>query len=183
MILCAFAPGVGVSRQLSAVTEGQKLHTGVYRIINDQRQPGVGLHVCVNNNRLWGKTCGSASPTNQDVFVLHDKGDNKYIIQSLYNGQYVQDVTKNYVEYETGGSAAQFTILYQDKSKGTGISYFNIFNPSNGANDNWCWHMDGSRHVIRWHPMENGGISPCDFRLEEVTTMSKGDVREILVKN
>ena len=43
--------------------------------------------------------------------------------------------------------------------------------------------MDGSRHVIRWHPMENGGISPCDFRLEEVTTMSKGDVREILVKN
>ena len=122
LILCAFAPGVGVSRQLSAVTEGQKLHTGVYRIINDQRQPGVDLHVCVNNNRLCGKTYGSASPTNQDVFVLHDKGDNKYIIQSLYNGQYVQDVTKNYVEYETGGSAAQFTILYQDKSKGTGIS-------------------------------------------------------------
>ena len=184
MALNAIMPSVAkASAAPTAEGENQQLKAGVYYIVNDKRQAGTDLHVYVDENGLHGKNYTSPAADFANVFVLHAKGD-KYTIQSLKDGKYVQNVTANSVPYKTGNDAHKFQIVYQTQSSGTGKSYFNIYNDKVGAND-FCWHLDGQRHVVRWYPLRDNGrtaLGPSEFRLDPVTSLSKQQVLDRLAQ-
>lgn len=184
MALTAIVPSVAkASAAPTAEGENQQLKAGVYYIVNDKRQAGTDLHVYVDESGLHGKNYTSPAADFANVFVLHAKGD-KYTIQSLKDGKYVQNVTANSVPYKTGNDAHKFQIVYQTQSSGTGKSYFNIYNERVGAND-FCWHLDGQRHVVRWYPLRDNGrtaLGPSEFRLDPVTSLSKQQVLDRLAQ-
>ena len=180
LALTAAVPSVAKASMLSAAPtadgENQKLKPGVYYIVNDKRQKGTDLHVFVNDEgTLHGQHYGSPSTDFSDLFLLHAKGD-RYTIQSLKNAKYVQSVGQNNEVYKTADDAYKFRIEYQTESSGTGKSYFNIYN-SNA--EDWCWHLDAQKHIVRWKPLMDNGIravGPSEFRFDPVTTLTNEQV-------
>lgn len=186
MLLSIAMPSFARTARLAAAPTGggenQILTTGVYQIVNDKRQPGSNLHVYVDGNgSLRGQTFSTIPSDYADVFVVHAKEGDSYSIQSLKNGQFVQTVSGNNVTYKTSDAAYNFNVVYQPKSKGTGKSYFNIFNDK--GNNGWCWHIDAQKNIVRWYPLTDGGniaIGPSEFLFKPVTTLSEKQVRERL---
>ena len=180
LALTAAVPSVAKASMLSAAPtadgENQKLKPGVYYIVNDKRQKGTDLHVFVDDKgTLHGQHYGSPSTDFSDLFLLHAKGD-RYTIQSLKNAKYVQSVGQNNEVYKTANDAYKFRIEYQTESSGTGKSYFNIYN-SNA--EDWCWHIDGQKDIVRWKPLMDNGIravGPSEFRFDPVTTLTNEQV-------
>ena len=180
LALTAAVPSVAKASMLSAAPtadgENQKLKPGVYYIVNDKRQKGTDLHVFVDDKgTLHGQHYGSPSTDFSDLFLLHAKGD-RYTIQSLKNAKYVQSVGQNNEVYKTANDAYKFRIIYQTESSGTGKSYFNIYN-SNA--EDWCWHIDGQKDIVRWKPLMDNGIravGPSEFRFDPVTTLTNEQV-------
>ena len=180
LALTAAVPSVAKASMLSAAPtadgENQKLKPGVYYIVNDKRQKGTDLHVFVNDEgTLHGQHYGSPSTDFSDLFLLHAK-DGRYTIQSLKNAKYVQSVGQNNEVYKTANDAYKFRIIYQTESSGTGKSYFNIYN-SNA--EDWCWHLDAQKHIVRWKPLMDNGIravGPSEFRFDPVTTLTNEQV-------
>ena len=180
LALTAAVPSVAKASMLSAAPtadgENQKLKPGVYYIVNDKRQKGTDLHVFVNDEgTLHGQHYGSPSTDFSDLFLLHAKGD-RYTIQSLKNAKYVQSVGQNNEVYKTANDAYKFRIIYQTESSGTGKSYFNIYN-SNA--EDWCWHLDAQKDIVRWKPLMDNGIravGPSEFRFDPVTTLTNEQV-------
>ena len=180
LALTAAVPSVAKASMLSAAPtadgENQKLKPGVYYIVNDKRQKGTDLHVFVDDKgTLHGQHYGSPSTDFSDLFLLHAK-DGRYTIQSLKNAKYVQSVGQNNEVYKTADDAYKFRIEYQTESSGTGKSYFNIYN-SNA--EDWCWHLDAQKHIVRWKPLMDNGIravGPSEFRFDPVTTLTNEQV-------
>ena len=180
LALTAAVPSVAKASMLSAAPtadgENQKLKPGVYYIVNDKRQKGTDLHVFVDDKgTLHGQHYGSPSTDFSDLFLLHAKGD-RYTIQSLKNAKYVQSVGQNNEVYKTADDAYKFRIEYQTESIGTGKSYFNIYN-SNA--EEWCWHIDAQKDIVRWKPLMDNGIravGPSEFRFDPVTTLTNEQV-------
>ena len=180
LALTAAVPSVAKASMLSAAPtadgENQKLKPGVYYIVNDKRQKGTDLHVFVNDEgTLHGQHYGSPSTDFSDLFLLHAK-DGRYTIQSLKNAKYVQSVGQNNEVYKTADDAYKFRIIYQTESSGTGKSYFNIYN-SNA--EEWCWHIDAQKDIVRWKPLMDNGIravGPSEFRFDPVTTLTNDQV-------
>lgn len=180
LALTAAVPSVAKASILSAAPtadgENQKLKPGVYYIVNDKRQKGTDLHVFVDDKgTLHGQHYGSPSTDFSDLFLLHAKGD-RYTIQSLKNAKYVQSVGQNNEVYKTADDAYKFRIEYQTESSGTGKSYFNIYN-SNA--EEWCWHLDAQKDIVRWKPLMDNGIravGPSEFRFDPVTTLTNEQV-------
>ena len=180
LALTAAVPSVAKASMLSAAPtadgENQKLKPGVYYIVNDKRQKGTDLHVFVNDEgTLHGQHYGSPSTDFSDLFLLHAK-DGRYTIQSLKNAKYVQSVGQNNEVYKTADDAYKFRIIYQTESSGTGKSYFNIYN-SNA--EDWCWHLDAQKDIVRWKPLMDNGIravGPSEFRFDPVTTLTNEQV-------
>ena len=180
LALTAAVPSVAKASILSAAPtadgENQKLKSGVYYIVNDKRQKGTDLHVFVDDKgTLHGQHYGSPSTDFSDLFLLHAK-DGRYTIQSLKNAKYVQSVGQNNEVYKTADDAYKFRIEYQTESSGTGKSYFNIYN-SNA--EDWCWHLDAQKHIVRWKPLMDNGIravGPSEFRFDPVTTLTNEQV-------
>ena len=164
--------------------ENQKLKPGVYYIVNDKRQKGTDLHVFVDGKgTLHGQQYSSPSTDFSDLFLLHAK-DGRYTIQSLKNAKYVQSVGQNNEVYKTADDAYKFRIEYQTESSGTGKSYFNIYNDQVGG-DQFCWHLDAQRNVVRWYLREDNGrtaLGPSEFRLDPVTSLSKQQVLDRLAE-
>ena len=180
LALTAAVPSVAKASMLSAAPtadgENQKLKPGVYYIVNDKRQKGTDLHVFVNDEgTLHGQHYDSPSTDFSDLFLLHAK-DGRYTIQSLKNAKYVQSVGQNNEVYKTANDAYKFRIIYQTESSGTGKSYFNIYN-SNA--EDWCWHLDAQKDIVRWKPLMDNGIravGPSEFRFDPVTTLTNEQV-------
>ena len=180
LALTAAVPSVAKASMLSAAPtadgENQKLKPGVYYIVNDKRQKGTDLHVFVDGKgTLHGQHYSSPSTDFSDLFLLHAK-DGRYTIQSLKNAKYVQSVGQNNEVYKTADDAYKFRIEYQTESSGTGKSYFNIYN-SNA--EDWCWHLDGQKDIVRWKPLMDNGIravGPSEFRFDPVTTLTNEQV-------
>ena len=180
LALTAAVPSVAKASMLSAAPtadgENQKLKPGVYYIVNDKRQKGTDLHVFVDDKgTLHGQHYSSPSTDFSDLFLLHAKGD-RYTIQSLKNAKYVQSVGQNNEVYKTANDAYKFRIIYQTESSGTGKSYFNIYN-SNA--EEWCWHLDAQKDIVRWKPLMDNGIravGPSEFRFDPVTTLTNEQV-------
>ena len=180
LALTAAVPSVAKASMLSAAPtadgENQKLKPGVYYIVNDKRQKGTDLHVFVNDEgTLHGQHYSSPSTDFSDLFLLHAK-DGRYTIQSLKNAKYVQSVGQNNEVYKTADDAYKFRIIYQTESSGTGKSYFNIYN-SNA--EEWCWHIDAQKDIVRWKPLMDNGIravGPSEFRFDPVTTLTNEQV-------
>ena len=180
LALTAAVPSVAKASMLSAAPtadgENQKLKPGVYYIVNDKRQKGTDLHVFVDGKgTLHGQQYSSPSTDFSDLFLLHAK-DGRYTIQSLKNAKYVQSVGQNNEVYKTADDAYKFRIIYQTESSGTGKSYFNIYN-SNA--EDWCWHIDGQKDIVRWKPLMDNGIravGPSEFRFDPVTTLTNEQV-------
>ena len=187
MALTAVMPSVAKASILSAAPtakgENQQLKAGVYFIVNDKRQAGTDLHVYVDERGLHGKNYTSLATDYSNAFLLHAKGD-RYTIQSLKDGKYVQNVNGNSVPYKTGNDAHKFQIVYQSQSSGTGKSYFNIYNDQVGGNQ-FCWHLDAQKNVVRWYPLRDNGriaLGPSEFRLDPVTSLSKQQVLDRLAE-
>ena len=180
LALTAAVPSVAKASMLSAAPtadgENQKLKPGVYYIVNDKRQKGTDLHVFVDDKgTLHGQHYSSPSTDFSDFFLLHAK-DGRYTIQSLKNAKYVQSVGQNNEVYKTANDAYKFRIIYQTESSGTGKSYFNIYN-SNA--EEWCWHLDAQKDIVRWKPLMDNGIravGPSEFRFDPVTTLTNEQV-------
>lgn len=180
LALTAAVPSVAKASMLSAAPtadgENQKLKPGVYYIVNDKRQKGTDLHVFVDGKgTLHGQQYSSPSTDFSDLFLLHAK-DGRYTIQSLKNAKYVQSVGQNNEVYKTANDAYKFRIIYQTESSGTGKSYFNIYN-SNA--EDWCWHLDAQKDIVRWKPLMDNGIravGPSEFRFDPVTTLTNEQV-------
>ena len=180
LALTAAVPSVAKASILSAAPtadgENQKLKPGVYYIVNDKRQKGTDLHVFVDGKgTLHGQHYSSPSTDFSDLFLLHAK-DGRYTIQSLKNAKYVQSVGQNNEVYKTADDAYKFRIIYQIESSGTGKSYFNIYN-SNA--EDWCWHLDAQKDIVRWKPLMDNGIravGPSEFRFDPVTTLTNEQV-------
>ena len=180
LALTAAVPSVAKASMLSAAPtadgENQKLKPGVYYIVNDKRQKGTDLHVFVDDKgTLHGQQYSSPSTDFSDLFLLHAK-DGRYTIQSLKNAKYVQSVGQNNEVYKTADDAYKFRIEYQTESSGTGKSYFNIYN-SNA--EDWCWHIDAQKDIVRWKPLMDNGIravGPSEFRFDPVTTLTNEQV-------
>ena len=180
LALTAAVPSVAKASMLSAAPtadgENQKLKPGVYYIVNDKRQKGTDLHVFVDGKgTLHGQHYSSPSTDFSDLFLLHAK-DGRYTIQSLKNAKYVQSVGQNNEVYKTANDAYKFRIIYQTESSGTGKSYFNIYN-SNA--EDWCWHLDAQKDIVRWKPLMDNGIravGPSEFRFDPVTTLTNEQV-------
>ncbi len=180
LALTAAVPSVAKASILSAAPtadgENQKLKPGVYYIVNDKRQKGTDLHVFVDGKgTLHGQHYSSPSTDFSDLFLLHAK-DGRYTIQSLKNAKYVQSVGQNNEVYKTADDAYKFRIEYQTESSGTGKSYFNIYN-SNA--EEWCWHIDAQKDIVRWKPLMDNGIravGPSEFRFDPVTTLTNEQV-------
>lgn len=180
LALTAAVPSVAKASMLSAAPtadgENPKLKPGVYYIVNDKRQKGTDLHVFVDGKgTLHGQHYSSPSTDFSDLFLLHAK-DGRYTIQSLKNAKYVQSVGQNNEVYKTADDAYKFRIEYQTESSGTGKSYFNIYN-SNA--EDWCWHLDGQKDIVRWKPLMDNGIravGPSEFRFDPVTTLTNEQV-------
>ena len=180
LALTAAVPSVAKASILSAAPtadgENQKLKPGVYYIVNDKRQKGTDLHVFVDGKgTLHGQHYSSPSTDFSDLFLLHAK-DGRYTIQSLKNAKYVQSVGQNNEVYKTANDAYKFRIIYQTESSGTGKSYFNIYN-SNA--EEWCWHIDAQKDIVRWKPLMDNGIravGPSEFRFDPVTTLTNEQV-------
>ena len=164
--------------------ENQTLKTGVYYIVNDKREPGRDLHVYTEaNGHLSGQFYSKPTTNFADIFILHAKGGDNYTIQSLRDGKYVQTVSGNNVTYKTGHEAYKFQVTYQEESKGKGKSYFNIYNDR--VKDDWCWHLDAGKHIVRWHPLQDNGhmaVGPSEFRLLPVTSVTDEQVHAQLAK-
>ena len=180
LALTAAVPSVAKASMLSAAPtadgENQKLKPGVYYIVNDKRQKGTDLHVFVDDKgTLHGQQYSSPSTDFSDLFLLQAK-DGRYTIQSLKNAKYVQSVGQNNEVYKTANDAYKFRIIYQTESSGTGKSYFNIYN-SNA--EDWCWHLDAQKDIVRWKPLMDNGIravGPSEFRFDPVTTLTNEQV-------
>lgn len=180
LALTAAVPSVAKASMLSAAPtadgENQKLKPGVYYIVNDKRQKGTDLHIFVDDKgTLHGQHYSSPSTDFSDLFLLHAK-DGRYTIQSLKNAKYVQSVGQNNEVYKTANDAYKFRIIYQTESSGTGKSYFNIYN-SNA--EDWCWHLDAQKDIVRWKPLMDNGIravGPSEFRFDPVTTLTNEQV-------
>ena len=180
LALTAAVPSVAKASMLSAAPtadgENQKLKPGVYYIVNDKRQKGTDLHVFVDGKgTLHGQHYSSPSTDFSDLFLLHAK-DGRYTIQSLKNAKYVQSVGQNNEVYKTADDAYKFRIEYQTESSGTGKSYFNIYN-SNA--EDWCWHLDAQKDIVRWKPLMDNGIravGPSEFRFDPVKTLTNEQV-------
>ena len=180
LALTAAVPSVAKASMLSAAPtadgENQKLKPGVYYIVNDKRQKGTDLHVFVDGKgTLHGQHYSSPSTDFSDLFLLHAK-DGRYTIQSLKNAKYVQSVGQNNEVYKTADDAYKFRIEYQTESSGTGKSYFNIYN-SNA--EDWCWHLDAQKDIVRWYPLRDNGITalgPSEFRFDPVKTLTNEQV-------
>ena len=180
LALTAAVPSVAKASILSAAPtadgENQKLKPGVYYIVNDKRQKGTDLHVFVDGKgTLHGQHYSSPSTDFSDLFLLHAK-DGRYTIQSLKNAKYVQSVGQNNEVYKTPDGPYMFRIIYQIESSGTGKSYFNIYN-SNA--EDWCWHLDAQKDIVRWKPLMDNGIravGPSEFRFDPVTTLTNEQV-------
>ena len=180
LALTAAVPSVAKASILSAAPtadgENQKLKPGVYYIVNDKRQKGTDLHVFVDGKgTLHGQQYSSPSTDFSDLFLLHAK-DGRYTIQSLKNAKYVQSVGQNNEVYKTANDAYKFRIIYQTESSGTGKYYFNIYN-SNA--EDWCWHLDAQKDIVRWKPLMDNGIravGPSEFRFDPVTTLTNEQV-------
>lgn len=179
LTLGALSPGHAFGKQATGVSS---LKTGVYYIINDQRQKGTDLYVYVTNNELKGKAVSSSHNKNhEDVFVLHKQDDNKFTIQSLKDGKYVQTVGGNNQTFKVADASYTFDILKQTGVGTTAKTYFNIFHDTKKHEN--CWHLDAGKAVVQWKPLsENGGhgLSPSEFIFDEVTTMTTDSVRKIL---
>lgn len=180
LTLGALLPGQAFGKQATGV---KTLKTGVYYIINDQRQKGTDLYVYVSDNsQLKGMAVPSAHNVNHnDVFVLHSQGGDKYTIQSLRNGKYVQTVSGNNQVFKVADGSYTFDITKQTGVTSATKTYFNIFHDT--KNHQNCWHLDANKDVVQWKPLsENGGhgLSPSEFIFEEVTTMTADSVRKIL---
>ncbi len=188
MALTAVIPSVAKASPLSpapkAEGENQQIKTGVYYIVNDKRQLGTDLYVYANaNGQLHGKSFTSTATDYSNVFILHSKGGDNYTIQSLKDGKYIQTVSGNNQAYETGAGAYKFQVVYQTESAGTGKSYFNIYNDR--VKDDWCWHLDGQKVVVRWHPLRDNGktaLGPSEFRLVPATNLSDEQVHSRLAE-
>ena len=180
LALTAAVPSVAKASMLSVAPtadgENQKLKPGVYYIVNDKRQKGTDLHVFVDGKgTLHGQQYSSPSTDFSDLFLLHAK-DGRYTIQSLKNAKYVQSVGQNNEVYKTADDAYKFRIEYQTESSGTGKSYFNIYN-SNA--EDWCWHLDAQKDIVRWKPLMDNGIravGPSEFRFDPVKTLTNEQV-------
>lgn len=179
LTLAAAAQGWALPAVADAGT--QTLKTGIYYIVNDQRHKGSDYHVRVSAGKLSAYKYSTEPKSHVDVFVLHDKGNNSFTIQSLYDGKYVQSVSGNNEQFTVAEAPYAFDILNQTQVDNTVHSYFNIFHDiKNHAN---CWHLDVSDKIVQWKPITEGGktgISPSEFRFEPVTTMSLDSVRTLL---
>ena len=177
--IAALAPTVVFGARAKGV---KTLKTGVYYIINDQRLSGTDLYVyAYGGKQLKGKKVTNHYSNHDDVFVLHQKGDNSYTIQSLRNGKYVQTVSGFGQTFTVGDDPYAFDILEQTEAGSTTKTYFNIFHDT--SNHQLCWHLDGSRNVVQWYPLTDGdkhGLSPSEFIFEADSTMSTDSVRHIL---
>lgn len=179
LTLGALSPGLAHGKQAAGV---KSLKTGVYYIINDQRIKGSDLYVFVNSsNNLLGKTVTKHAKSQEDVFVLHSQGGDKYTIQSLKNGKYVQSVSGNNQTFTVADASYTFDIIKQTKVGNTAKTYFNIFHDTKKHEN--CWHLDGSKNVVQWKPMLSdgkAGLSPSEFIFEADSTITADSVRTIL---
>lgn len=179
LTLGALSPGQAAGKQAAGV---KSLKTGVYYIINDQRTKGTDLYVYVSsNNKLLGKSVTKHAKSHEDVFVLHAQGGDKYTIQSVKNGKYVQSVSGNNQTFTVAGASYTFDIIRQTGVGTTAKTYFNIFHDT--KNHENCWHLDGNKNVVQWKPMLSdgkSGLSPSEFIFEADSTMTADSVRAIL---
>lgn len=80
----------------------EKLLAGVYRIINDKRHNGSDWYAYQNGSDGLFIQGDKATAGYGQLFLLRYTADDKYSIQSLSTGGYVQTVESNEVAYNTG---------------------------------------------------------------------------------
>lgn len=162
----------------ASLKANEKLATGVYRIINDKRHNCTPWYAYQDGtNGLSIQEQKAASGYGQ-LFLLRYTADNKYSIQSLTTGGYVQTVSDNEVAYNTGFAPYSFNLVPWTGDN-TG-NYYNIYNVS--ASDKWGWHANQNNKIVRWTPTTTSTASPSEWKLERVDTISDTSLKNQLAK-
>ena len=187
MALTAVMPSVAKASILSAAPtaegENQQLKAGVYFIVNDKRQAGTDLHVYVDESGLHGKNYTSLATDYSNAFLLHAKGD-KYTIQSLKDGKYVQNVNGNQCPLVRQATTLISSRLFISHSQVVRVSLTSI-SIMIMQEEPILLALDAQRNVVRWYPLRDNGriaLGPSEFRLDPVTSLSKQQVLDRLAE-
>ncbi len=169
---------VKTDEMTASLKNTEKLHTGVYRIINDKRHDGSDWYAYQNgSNGLFIQGTKATSGYDQ-LFLLRYTADDKYSIQSLTSGGYVQTVESNEVAYNTGFSPHGFNIA--PWTRDNSHTYYNIFNVS--ASDGWGWHANRDDKIVRWTPSTASTATASEWKLERVDSISDESLKNQLAK-
>lgn len=150
----------------ASLNSHRQLATGVYRIINDRRHENADWYAYQDGTNGLFIQQDKATTGYSQLFLLRYTADNKYSIQNLSTGGYVQTVTANEVAYNTAMTPYSFNLVPWAKDS----TYYNIYNVS--ASDKWGWHANQGNKIVRWTPTTTNTPSPSEWKLERVDTIS-----------
>ncbi|MGN0216465.1 MAG: hypothetical protein ACI4BG_08000, partial [Prevotella sp.] len=156
----------------------EKLLAGVYRIINDKRHNGSDWYAYQNGSDGLFIQGDKATSGYGQLFLLRYTADDKYSIQSLSSGGYVQTVESNEVAYNTGFMPHGFNIV--PWTRDNSHTYYNIFNVS--ASNGWGWHANQNNKIVRWTPSAESTASASEWKLERVDSISDVSLKNQLAK-
>lgn len=152
--------------------------TGAYYIVNDQRHKGQGWYATESSSRLVISQTAPDITTGKGIFLLRPQNGDKYFIQSLSTGRYVQNVEANNQAYKTAATAFSYEIRQQ--AKDTSLTYYNIYND---IDKDWCWHAASNNDIVRWHAWEHDNLhelSPSEWKLERDTLLADSTIKRML---
>ena len=151
---------------------------GAYYIVNDQRHKGTDWYATESSYKLIISKTTPNESTGKGIFLLRPQNGDKYFVQSLATGRYVQGVDANETAYPTATTGFSFEIKQQPKD--ASHTYFNIFND---YDKDWCWHANSSNKIVRWHQWAHDGkteLSPSEWKLVKDTLLTDSMIKSMI---
>lgn len=158
------------------------LVAGAYYIVNDQRHKPTDWFAYENtsSHTLAIQSTKPNTTTGQGIFLVRPQSGDKYFVQSLSTGRYVQGVDANETAYPT--STAGFSFEIKQQPNDATLSYYNIFND---YDKDWCWHANGSNKIVRWHQWAHDGkkeLSPSEWKFVRDSVLTDSVIKTMIAK-
>lgn len=142
--------------------------SGYYRLLNVQSQSVLSEDYMTGKLNCASK--GGAKDYDQMWQLVKVSGN--YRLRNVYTGRYIQQQSSNSVPFQTGSSAAQFTISEVSGSTGTYLI--------RGGN---YMHCDASKAVVGWWDTSNQGnhwtVEAVNLTTEEIDA-ARNDFQQLL---
>lgn len=157
------------------------LVTGAYYIINNQRHKPTDWYAYETaSHKLAIHSTKPNTSTGEGIFLVRPQSGDKFFVQSLNTGRFVQGVDANETPYPTATAGFSFEIKQQPKDATR--TYYNIFND---YDEDWCWHANGSDKIVRWHQWAHDGkteLSPSEWKLQRDSVLTDATIKSMIAQ-